>query len=296
MKISIIGTNGFLSNSIGRFFNKNNILLDMYGRSFPEGLLLNEFYYVDLMKNELPLEKIKNSDVIIYAVGAGIQSNLKESTDTVYKLNVLVPLKIINDLKFIEFSGSFVSFGSYFEIGENTDNNFFTENELLQSQNRVVNDYSISKRMFSRFISSFEQPFKTWHFILPTIYGEQESSHRLIPYTINAIKTNTDIEFTAGGQVRQYIYIDEIAEIIMLSINKNISSGVYNVAGTESLSVKELVTNIFNVFNKEIPESVFGKAKRTDTGMKILQLDGSKLYNAIDYNPSIKILDVYDRY
>ena len=296
MKISIIGTNGFLSNSIGRFCNENNIVLDMYGRSLPEGLLLNEFYFVDLMKDELPLDQIKNSDIIIYAAGAGIQSNLKESADTVYKLNVLVPVKIINDLKFIEFSGSFVSFGSYFEIGENTDNKFFTENELLQLQNRVVNDYSISKRMFSRFISSFEQPFKTWHFILPTIYGEQESSHRLIPYTINAIKTNTDIKFTSGEQIRQYIYIDEIAEIIMHSFNKKISSGVYNVAGTESLSVKELVSNIFNVFNKEIPDSVFGKAKRTDTGMKILQIDGSKLYNAIDYNPIIKILDVYDRY
>ena len=150
--------------------------------------------------------------------------------------------------------------------------------------------------MFSRFISSVEQPFKTWHFILPTIYGEHESSHRLIPYTVNAIKTNADIEFTAGEQVRQYIYIDEIAEIIMLSLNKNISSGVYNVAGTESLSVKELVTNLFNVYNKEIPETVFGRAKRTDTGMKILQLDGSKLYSAIAYHPRIKILDVYDRY
>ena len=296
MKISIIGTNGFLSNSIGRFCNENNILLDMYGRSFPEGLLLNEFYYVDLMKNELPLEQIKNSDVIIYAVGAGIQSNLKESADIIYSLNVSVPVKIINELKIIGFSGAFISFGSYFEIGENIDNKLFTENELLQSQNRVVNDYSISKRMFSKFISSIEQPFKTWHFILPTIYGEQESSHRLIPYTINALKTNTDIEFTAGEQVRQYIYIDEVAEIIMHSLSKNISSGVYNVAGIESLTVKELVTNIFNVFNKEIPDSVFGKAKRADTGMKILQLDGSKLYSAIDYNPSIKILDVYDRY
>ena len=157
MKISIIGANGFLSNSIARFCNKNNILLDMYGRSFPEGLLLNEFYYVDLMKGDLPLEQIKNSDIIIYAVGAGIQSNLKESTDTVYKLNVSVPVKIINELKFIEFSGSFVSFGSYFEIGENSENQFFTENELLQSQNRVVNDYSISKRMFELKIKNIKK-------------------------------------------------------------------------------------------------------------------------------------------
>ena len=204
--------------------------------------------------------------------------------------------EIIKKLKLIKFTGSFVSFGSYFEIGKNTDDKFFTENELLQSQNMVLNDYSISKRMFSRFISSVKHPFKTWHFILPTIYGEHESSHRLIPYTINALKTNTDIEFTSGEQVRQYIYIDEIVEIIMHSLKKNIPSGVYNVAGTESLTVKELITNLFNAFNKEIPESVFGKVKRNDTGMKILQLDGSKLYSIIDYNPRVKILDVYDRY
>lgn len=296
MKISIIGTNGFLSNNIGRFCNENNILLDMYGRSHPNDLMLNEFYPVDLMNENLPLEQIKNSDIIIYAVGAGIQSNLKESADTIYNLNVLVPVKIINELNLIGFLGSFITFGSYFEIGENDENKFFTENELLQSQNRVVNNYSISKRMFTRFISSLEMPFKTWHFILPTIYGEQESPHRLIPYTINALKTNADIEFTSGEQVRQYIYINEIAEIIMHTINKNISSGVYNVAGTEVLTVKQIVTNLFKVFNRAIPESVFGKAKRTDTGMKILQLDGSKLYNAIDYYPSIKIIDVYGRY
>tara|TARA_B110000908_G_C10267775_1_gene466254 strand:+ start:263 stop:1153 length:891 start_codon:yes stop_codon:yes gene_type:complete len=296
MKISIIGTNGLLSNSIGRYCNENGIKIEMYGRSKPKRHDFNAFFEIDLLNEELSYEQIKSSDIIIYAVGAGIQSNLQESADIIYSLNVSVPVKIINELKIIGFSGSFVTFGSYFEIGENTENQFFTENELLQSQNRVVNDYSISKRMFSRFISSVEQPFKTWHFILPTIYGEQESAHRLIPYTINALKTNADIEFTSGEQVRQYIYIAEIAEIIMHSLNKNISSGVYNVAGTESLTVKELVTSLFNLFNKEVPESVFGKAKRTDTGMKILQLGGSKLYNAIDYNPHIKISDVYDKY
>lgn len=296
MKISIIGTNGLLSDSIGRFCNKNNISLDMYGLFAPEHHICDNFYCVNLIDEELPYEIIKRSDIIIYAVGAGIQSNLKESFDIIYTLNVTIPVRVVNSLKQVGYSGTFVTFGSYFEIGENSENKLFLETDLLQSQNKVLNDYSVSKRMLSRFMTSAETVFRTWHFILPTIYGEQEAPHRLIPYTINAIKSNSTIEFTSGDQIRQYIYIDEIADILLCAYDENLSSGVYNIAGTETLTVKELVTALFSKFDTVLPDSVFGKAQRVDTGMKILQLNGDKLASAIKFKPTIKILDVYDRY
>ena len=45
-----------------------------------------------------------------------------------------------------------------------------------------------------------------------------------------------------------------------------------------------------------LSNEIFGKVNRTDTGMKILLLDGAKLYKTINYMPRIKISDVYDRY
>ncbi|MGM1057003.1 MAG: NAD-dependent epimerase/dehydratase family protein [Bacteroidota bacterium] len=296
MKISVIGTNGLLSDCIGRYCNKNNYQLHMYGLNPPMGHNYEFFDQINLLKGNLNYNELIQSDMIVYAVGAGIQSNLNESPELIYMLNVAVPVRICNELKQAGYKGSFVSFGSYFEIGENTENHFFTELELLKSQREVVNDYSISKRMFSRFISSVDMPYKTWHFILPTIYGELESPHRLIPYTINALKTSTDIKFTSGEQVRQYIYIEEVAEIIFKAYKYNIPNGLYNIAGAETLTVKELVKALFNAFNKTLEKSVFGKTQRSDTRMKILQIAGSKLQNAIGYKPNIKITDVYDKY
>jgi nucleoside-diphosphate-sugar epimerase len=296
MKVSIIGTNGFLSKNISRFYNSKKVLLDLYGRSTPEDIKFNLFNPIDLLKEDFPIDSIKESDIVIYAVGAGIQSNIKDSSNNIYNLNVFTPVKIINALNSTNFSGTFITFGSYFEIGENNENRLFKENDLLHSTNRTSNEYSISKRMFSKFISSLHVNFKTLHFILPTIYGEDESSHRLIPSTINSLKTNNQIEFTSGDQIRQYIYIDEIPKIVQEAFEKDIPSGIYNVAGTQTLTVKELVTELFNAFNKKIPMSVFGKAHRTDTGMKVLNLDGTKLMNLIDYKPSIKIIDVYEKY
>ena len=296
MKISIIGTNGFLSSSIGEYCNQKDIILDMYGRSRPKKHSFNIYHKVDLLINEIPYDKIKNSDIIIYAAGAGIQSNLNESVNKVHNLNVLIPKKIINHLKKIDFSGVFISFGSYFEIGINNKSHSFTENELINSQNKLVNEYSKSKRIFSNFIFSNNFPFKFFHFILPTIYGENESVNRLIPYVINSAKNNKMLELTSGDQVREYIYIEDVIEIIVKSIYKKIPSGIYNVSGVESLSVKELVINLYKLLGKDITKINFGKSNRSDTEMKILKLNGTKLITSINYRPNIKISDIYERY
>ena len=296
MIVSVIGTNGLLSDCIGRYCNKNNDELMMFGLDKPIRHESNLFTQINLLKENIDYSILSKSDLIVYAAGAGIQSNLKENADLIYNLNVSVPVNICNSLKANGNTGTFVSFGSYFEIGENSEDYCFDETELLQSQSRVVNDYSISKRMFSRYISSVEMPFTALHFVLPTIYGENEAPHRLIPYTINALKTNTDIAFTSGGQVRQYIYIDEVVQIVFKAVEKQIPTGVYNMAGAETFTVKELVTQLSELLNKFLNESVFGKTERTDTGMRNLQLNGDKLYKAINYYPQIKLIDVYGRY
>ena len=296
MKVVVIGTNGLLSDCVGKYCNTHNHELITYGLDVPIHHLFNSFTQINLIHQDLDYQALLKADMIVYAAGAGIQSNLKENAELIYNLNVTVPVKICIGLKTNGYSGTFVSFGSYFEIGENAENHRFDEIELLQSQRRVVNDYSVSKRMFSRYITSVEMPFITRHFILPTIYGENEAAHRLIPYTLNALKTNTDIAFTIGEQVRQYIYIDEVVDIVFKAQIMNIPSGLYNISGTETFTVRELVTNLFQLMDKPLSESVFGKTERSDTGMINLQLNGDKLFSAINYQPHIKLIDVYDRY
>ncbi len=148
-------------------------MVNMFGLTKPENIQYNVYQQVNLINSELNYAELLDSDMIIYAAGAGIQSNLKENAELIYNLNVSVPVRICNNLKLHGYNGAFVSFGSYFELGENTTDHCFDEIELLSSQRKVVNDYSVSKRMFSTFISSAEMPYTTLHYILPTIHGEK---------------------------------------------------------------------------------------------------------------------------
>lgn len=295
MKISILGTNGFLSTAIVKYSNTKGWTLDMYGLDEPKGYEYDRFYKVNLMDAELDCSGLQESDIVVYAIGAGIQSNLKEGFNLIYSLNVTAPVTICNRLKELDFKGAFVTFGSFFEMGETAETHPSTEDDILKTT-AAPNDYAVSKRMLSRFVSSYKHEFKHWHFYLPTIYGEGENPMRLIPYTINAVCNNTELHFTAGDQTRQYIHVSEIPVMLEKTCIGDLPSGLYNIEGKETLTVKEIVTEIHQVLGKDVPVVCFGSAERADVGMRYLALDGSKLRKAIGFEPSIQIKNVIMNY
>lgn len=295
MKVSIIGCNGFLSTAIAKYGNEKNWDLDVFGLEEPNHQY-SSFYKVNLMNDEIDCSLLLKSDMVVYAAGAGIQSNLREDNSLIYRLNVVVPVLICNKLKKLGFAGTFVTFGSYFEVGEVVEERKFTEMDILTTPSYAPNDYVISKRMLSRFVSSYHHNFTHWHFYLPTIYGELENPVRLIPYTIKSIKEGKPLQFTSGEQVRQYVYVDEIPQMLELAIARSLPTGIYNVEGAEILSVKEIVTLIHQTLKEPLDNNCFGTANRDDVGMKFLALDGSKLCSAIGFVPSTKISDIVDKY
>lgn len=295
-KITILGSNGFLSNAIARYANIKNWTLDVYGLDEPIGVKYDKFVKCNLMDAELDCSGLLDSDIVVYAIGAGIQSNLKEGYNLIYSLNVTAPVTICNKLKELEYKGVFVTFGSVFEMGETKEAHFFTEEEVMSSSAPAPSDYVVSKRMLTRFVTSYKHDFTHWHFIIPTIYGEAENPKRLIPYTINAIRNGEPLHFTAGDQTRQYVYVDEVPRLIELSFEKHLPSGMYNIQGKETLTVKEIVTLIHKAMGKDVPNDCFGTAQRTDVGMKYLALDGEKLGKTTGFEAQIKIEDTIQRY
>lgn len=296
MKIAILGTNGFLSTAIAKYANQVGWTLDMYGLDEPKGHVYDNFYKVNFIDAEPDCSNLLNSEIIIYAIGAGIQANLKESANLIYNLNVTVPVNICNKLKNLNYQGKFVTFGSVFEMGETKEECFFSEEDILTSTYSAPNDYTISKRMLSCFVASYKHDFIHWHFFIPTIYGAGENPKRLVPYVINAIRNGEKLHFTDGNQTRQYIHVSEISRMLAMALNKRLPSGVYNIQGKETITVKEIVTKIHHAMGKKVPDGCFGSVKRSDESMKYLALNGEKLKEAIGFEAEIQIVDTIKTY
>ena len=77
MKVTLIGSNGLLADSIGKYCNACDIELIVWGLNEPTQHKFAHFNKIDLISEHIDIKPIIDSNLIIYAVGAGIQSDRK---------------------------------------------------------------------------------------------------------------------------------------------------------------------------------------------------------------------------
>lgn len=303
MKIAIIGANGMLSVALTKYYMvKEGVTVDVYGLDAPKGYQCDNFYQVNLLKDKLDYEKLCATDVIFYASGAGVQAALKTDSSLMYALNVNAPIEITLQLKKHDYKGTYISFGSYMEIGLNgEDGKAFTEDEVICSTLPVTNDYGLSKRLYGRYMKDFYAEFTFYHFILPNMFSEDDlkPGTRLVPYTLQYLqnykagKNPQPPSFSAGLQTRQFITLEEMIQTVDKAITKRITSGVYNMGGGEFLSIRNLIERLFAIYDVPCKEEYFGQEVRRDGDIKSLRIDGSKLMYALGVLPNAKIEDTF---
>jgi nucleoside-diphosphate-sugar epimerase len=257
---------------------------------------------VDLVSQTLDYEAVATADVVIYASGAGVQAALSTPSLLMYQLNVNAPIAITLGLKKAGFKGTYVSFGSYMEIGINDEEGkAFNEDDVVCSSLPVSNDYALSKRLYGRYMRDFMADFTTYHFILPNMFSEDDlkPGTRLVPYTLQYLqdycagKNPEAPKYSAGTQTRQFITLEEMIQTVDKAIITNIPSGLYCIGGGEYLSIRNLIERLFAIYNVPCKDEYFGQSVRRDGDIRSLKLDGSKLFNVLGYQPDKMIEDIF---
>ncbi|RZK27755.1 MAG: NAD-dependent epimerase/dehydratase family protein, partial [Hymenobacter sp.] len=209
MRFAIIGSNSLLASYLIERLSSDKVnQITLFGRSntLAESSANLKFIQFRHPEHQLNFSALLGYDVIIYCAAAGVQANSQIETALIYEVNAFLPIRIITYLNDNGFAGKWLSFGSYFEVGNNNHEKAFTEEQVVASGLAVPNHYCSSKRLLTKFISNQLFAIKAFHFILPTIYGAAESPTRLIPYIVSALKEDRPIQLSAGTQVRQYLH------------------------------------------------------------------------------------------
>lgn len=303
MKVIILGVNGMLSVAFTKFFHaKAGVSVDVYGLDAPNGYECDHFHKVNLLDDKLDYDELCQSDVIIYASGAGVQAALQTDSSLMYALNVSIPIEITLQLKKRDYQGIYVSFGSYMEIGLNgEEGKVFMEDEVICSTLPVTNDYGLSKRLYGRYMKDFSANYTFYHFILPNMFSEDDlkPGTRLVPYTLQYLqdyKTGRNPQppsFSAGRQTRQFITLEEMIQTVDKAIAKHIPSGVYNIGGGEYLSIRNLIERLFAIYDVPCKDEFFGTEVRRDGDIKSLCIDGNKLFKELGSLPSSAVEEIF---
>jgi len=292
MRIGVIGATSFLGRRLIDSILERNIEAELVlftsSKEFTHvknpKVKYVKYYYPKILLNK---SDFLDLDVIYFCSALGLEKRDDVSDKSIIGINTFEPINLSMELEKENFCGKLVTFGSYFEIGQNDIVRKFSEEELAFSPRLLFNTYCLSKRMLSNFYASKKNKINWYHFILPNFYGKGEKEFRLIPYLINAIAKNEVISITEGKQIRQYLHVQDIVDVLLKLINEDFIPSIYNLVPNESYSVADLTKIIVNSSGKD--NITFNQIKRYDENMKVIIADNSKIKNVFSWKPKITL-------
>lgn len=117
------------------------------------------------------------------------------------------------------------------------------------------------------------------------IFGEYEGSNRLIPQIINNYLEGKELNFTAGNQVRDYLYIKDIIEVYEMILEENIyNNETYNVCSSEEVTIKEFITKVADIIGINKDTLNFGIIPSRKEEALYIVGDNSKLKRDFNWN------------
>jgi nucleoside-diphosphate-sugar epimerase len=152
-----------------------------------------------------------------------------------------------------------VIFASSSVVYENTS--IFPTHENVPIEPNLI--YSLVKKHCEELVRSFHDiyglPFSTLRFF--NVYGSNQDYQRkhpaLIPYILDCFKNRTyPILHSDGKQKRDYVYLDDLIELIEKVIESPINTEI-NVCSGETISVEAIVKTIQNVMNVHDIEPIY---------------------------------------
>ena len=223
------------------------------------------FFNIDYVKNKLKINisdirdkeslKILVKDVdIIFNFAAQVSHNdslqnpsLDAEINYIGHLNVLEALRNFNPKAKILYSGSRLQFGKILK-------NPVNENHPLNPLTPYALNKTAAENLYLYYHRVYNIPVVIFRIANP--YGPRcqmrHSKYSIINWFIrNAIEGKEIMIFGDGSQMRDYIYVDDLADaFIQASITDEASGEVFNVGSGTGTKFKEMVESIISIVGK----------------------------------------------
>jgi CDP-paratose synthetase len=151
--------------------------------------------------------------------------------------NILYGIRLLDNCK-LHGIKSFINSDTFF------NNNKYNQNYL--------SSYTLSKKHFVDWMSSYTNYFKVINLRIHHMYGPKDNRDKFIPWFIHQMKCNVDeIKLSSGKQKRDFIYISDVVGAFLLSIEKiNLLENytTVDVATGRIQSLEEFLRKVKDVF------------------------------------------------
>ena len=249
--VLITGSSGFIGRNLLKLLLNNNF--DIFSPSSKD---------YDLTKED-DVERIfkyKKFDFVIHlAADVGGIKMINENHGRVFYNNVMMNTLLMEKSRVYNIK-KFICLNTINCYPEN--NKILNEDQIWEGfPNTDTFSYGIAKRtLLAQSLAYKDQyNFDSINLIIDNTYGPFDNFNlndsRVIPALINkfynAVQNNIPFVnvWGSGKSIRQFLYIEDLVEIIKLVLISDISNDTINISNAQSVSIKNLVDNISSIFN-----------------------------------------------
>lgn len=204
------------------------------------------------------------------------QNDWRKTVET----NIVGSMNLINAVTKVDFK-SFINIGSSSEYGTKTEQ--MKEDMVLEP----INTYGVTKATATMYASmigkNLNKPIASIRIF--SAFGYYEEKTRLVPTVALACLKGENPKLASGDAVRDFIFIEDIIDIIKhVSNAKDINGKIFNAGTGRQHTVSEMVNAIIEASgNKVVPQWGSAPGRRSDTNKWEANTD--KLVNELQWEP-----------
>lgn len=280
MKILVFGSNGLVGSSLVRQLKKNS-----ENEIFASNRKDTDLFHVDQTKKVIEMFKPEVVVNCAAMVGGIVANNSYRSQFLINNLKININIfESLIDLP----ETNIINLGSSCIYPLNAPNPI-KESYLMEGKLEPTNSpYAMAKLTAIELGDSLEKQYghKVLNLMPTNLYGpndnfSKDGSH-VIPGLISRmheskIKNKNQFHvWGTGTPLREFLFVDDLADAIIFLMNNKITSGIYNVGSSEETSISAL-TNLIKKYIGYQGEILFDHSKPDGNPRKLL--DSSKLFS-----------------
>ena len=162
--------------------------------------------------------------------------------------------------------------------------------QLEKNKCHPLSIYGKAKYLASRYLLRNKKKFTVIILRLYQVYGPYQKKDRLIPNVITNCLQNNLFNCTDGQQLRDFMYIDDLINLIVRIIKaKKNNSGIFNVGTSKPLKVRDVIEKIKAIIKKGKPN--YGSITMRPDETEKLYPNIEKVCKKYNWIPKIKIIN-----
>ncbi len=281
-RVLVTGGNGYLGSFLVKALEKENANVFVVSRN--SELLYNHFA-VDITDFDAIHKVVQEIQPdIVFHLAANISRNRDFAIYTdMAKVNVTGTLNVLQALQNLDAHFIFTSSSEIY--GNNKSP--FHENQLP----KPVSPYSLSKVNAEMLIQTYclNHNKKFTNLRIFNFYGEHMPEDFFIPQMINSLKREEDFLMTKGEQTRDFLYVDDVVEALLLTAkNTNSYNETMNVCSGKGTKLSELATEVNEKMNAKA-KIILGAIPYRDNEVWEMIGDNSKIKQKLGFEPQVNL-------